>query len=376
MSVAARGARRIPLVDLKAQFREIKPEVERALAATLESQYFILGPQVEAFEKEFAAYLGARHCVAVNSGTAALWLALWARGIGPGDEVVTTPSTFFATAEAVLLCGATPLFADIDPRTLLLDPRRAEAAITPRTKALLPVHLYGQAADLDAFREIARRRGIFLLEDAAQAAGTLYKGRKAGSLGDAGAFSFYPGKNLGAYGDAGAVATNDDALAEKIRRLRNHGSERKNHHDFVGMNARLEAFQGGVLSAKLKRLDEWNAARRRHAQAYRRALEGVPGLSFVDEKTEGRSNCHLFVVRHPRRDALLGHLRDSGVEADIHYPVPCHLQPACGKARRPSGSFPAAEKAASEILSLPLYPELTEDQIDYVVSCVRSFRGA
>ncbi len=379
MSVAAKGpasgVERLPLVDLKAQYRAIRPDIEGAIAATLESQYFILGPQVEAFEREFASYIGVRHAVAVNSGTTALWLALWARGIGPGDEVVTTPSTFFATVEAVLLCGAKPVFADVDPATLLLDVKKAESAVTPKTKALLPVHLYGQAADMDGFRKIAQRRGLFLLEDAAQAAGTLYKGRKAGSLGDAAAFSFYPGKNLGACGDAGAVLTNDDALAEKIRRLRNHGSEKKNYHDFLGTNARLEAFQGGILSAKLRRLDDWNAARRRHAESYRRALAGMPEPSCVEEMTEGRSNCHLFVLRHPRRDALLAHLRGQGIEADIHYPVPCHLQPACGIARRPAGSFPVAEKAASEILSLPLFPELSPAQIDRVVSAVRSFQG-
>jgi dTDP-4-amino-4,6-dideoxygalactose transaminase len=379
MSGAATGAslslERIPLVDLKAQYRAIRPDIERAIAATIESQYFILGPQVESFERDFASYIGVRHAVAVNSGTTALWLALWARGIGPGDEVVTTPSTFFATAEAVLLRGAKPVFADVDPATLLLDAEKAEAAITPKTKALLPVHLYGQAADMDAFRTIARRRGLFLIEDAAQAAGTLYKGKKAGSLGDAAAFSFYPGKNLGAYGDAGAVLTDDDALAEKLRRLRNHGSEKKNHHEFLGTNARIEAFQGGILSAKLRRLDDWNAARRRHAETYRRALAGIQGLSFVEEKTEGRSNGHLFVLRHPRRDALLAHLRGQGIEADIHYPVPCHLQPACGIARRPAGSFPVAEKAASEILSIPLFPELSQAQIERVASAVRSFQG-
>jgi len=373
MSDTARAAERIPLVDLKAQYREIRADVEKGIAGVLESQRFVLGPVVEGFEREFAEYLGVRHCLGVQSGTSALWLALWACGVKPGDEVVTTPCTFFATVESILLCGAKPVFADVDPKTHNLDPEKAEAAVTPRTKAILPVHLYGQAADMDAFQDIARRRGLSLIEDAAQAAGTVYRGRRAGSFSRIAAFSFYPGKNLGAYGDAGAVVTDDDGLAQTLRQLRDHGSLKKNYHDILGTNCRMEALQGAVLSAKLKRLDKWNAARHRHAEAYRASLAGAQGLSIVEERPEGRSNYHLFVVRHARRDELLQHLRDRGIEADIHYPIGCHLQPALGAARMAEGSLPAAEKAVREIVSLPMFPEMTDEQRGRITAAVLEF---
>lgn len=366
----------IPLVDLKAQYAAIKPEIGAALAEVLESQHFVLGPAVERFEGEFAAFIGAKHCVALQSGTAAVWLGLWAAGVKPGDEVITTPLTFFATVEAVLLCGARPVFVDVDEKTLNLDPDLIEAAITPRTRAIVPVHLYGQPADMDAVLAAAKPQGLFVLEDAAQAVGSLYKGRKAGSLAPAAAFSFYPGKNLGAYGDAGAVVTSDEKLAQRLRLLRNHGMAVKNRHEILGVNARLEAFQGAVLSVKLKRLEEWNAARRRHSKAYRQALDGVAGLSIVEERPDCRSNYHLFVVRHPRRDALLEHLRSRGIQADIHYPVASHLQPACGDAVMKPGSLPVAERAVGEILSLPMFPELTLAQIDRVAAALRGFSGA
>lgn len=372
------GTRRdaVPLVDLQAQYRALKPEMERAILAAVAGGQFILGPEVEAFEKSFAAYLGAKHFVACQSGTSAITLMLQAAGVGPGDEVVTTPLTYFATSEGILQAGAVPVYADVDARTLNIDPARVEAAITPKTKALLPVHLYGQPADMDALNTLAGKNNLLVFEDAAQAAGSLHRGRKAGTLGKAASFSFYPGKNLGAYGDAGGVATDDAAVARTLRRLRNHGCDVKNHHLVAAGNERLETIQGAVLGVKLPHLDAWNAARRRHAGAYRRALAGTPGLGFVDEREDMTSNYHLFVVRHPKRDALLKHLRDSGVMADIHYPLASHLQPALGARRGRPGQFPVAEKAASEILSLPLYPELTPALIERVAAAVRDFRGA
>jgi dTDP-4-amino-4,6-dideoxygalactose transaminase len=365
----------IPLVDLKAQYKTLKPEIERAFAEILEEQFFILGPRVERFEREFAAYMGVKHCVALQSGTAAVWLMLLAAGIKPGDEVITTPLTFFATVEGIMLCGAVPVFVDVDPKTLNIDPAKVEAAITPKTRALLPVNLYGQPVDLAALAAIAKKRGLMLFEDAAQSAGSQYKGSKSAGLSLAAATSFYPGKNLGAYGDAGAVYTDDAALADQLRLLRNHGSQVKNRHPILGLNARLESFQGAVLSVKLPRLDGWNASRRVHAAKYREALAGTPGLSFVDELPDCRSNYHLFVVRHAQRDELLTSLRAEGIEADIHYPIPAHLQPACGAARRPEGSFPVAEKAMKEIVSLPMFPELSAAQVERVVAAVRAFCG-
>jgi dTDP-4-amino-4,6-dideoxygalactose transaminase len=369
------AAQDIPLVDLKAQYRAIKPEIDRAVAGVVEAQHFILGPAVKRFEDEFAAYNGVSHCVGLESGTGAVWLMLHAFGIGAGDEVITTPLTFFATVEGILLCGATPVFADVDDRTLNLDPEKVAAAVTARTKAILPVHLYGQPARMDELRAIAEKRRLILLEDAAQSAGSLYRGRKAGSLALAAAVSFYPGKNLGAYGDAGAVLTDDASLADTLRMLRDHGGRTKNHHDIIGLNARMDAVQGAVLSVKLRSLDAWNAARRSHAEAYRQALAGVPGLLFIEELPECRSNYHLFVVRHARRDGLLAALRAEGVQADIHYPVCGHLQPACGAGRRPEGSFPVAERAVREIVSLPMFPELAAEQLGRVAALVRRFCG-
>lgn len=373
---APAAAPAVPLVDLQAQYRSLQAEMEPAILAAVRGGSFILGQEVEAFERAFAAYLGVRHFVACQSGTSAITLMLQAAGIGPGDEVVTTPLTYFASTEGILQAGALPVYADVDPRTLNVDPGRVEAALTPRTKAILAVHLYGQPADMDALRALAERKGLLLFEDAAQAAGSAYKGRKAGSLGRAASFSFYPGKNLGAYGDAGGMATDDDGIALGMRRLRNHGCDVKNHHLLPAGNERLETIQGAVLGVKLPRLDSWNAARRRHAEAYRAELAGVPGLSFVEEAPGCVSNCHLFVVRHGRRDALLESLRSRGIMADVHYPLASHLQPALGARKGRPGQFPAAEKACSEIVSLPLYPELTPDLIGRVAAAVRDFAGA
>ena len=364
----------IPLVDLRAQYLALKPEMDRAILAAVDGGQFILGPEVEKFEADFAAYLGVKRFVACQSGTSAITLMLQAAGVGPGDEVVTTPLTYFATTEGILQAGAIPVYADVDGRTLNIDPGLVERVMTRKTKAILAVHLYGQPADMDELSAIAVRRKIYLFEDAAQAAGALHKGRKAGGLGTAASFSFYPGKNLGAYGDAGGVSTNDEAVAATLKRLRNHGCDVKNHHLIAAGNERLETIQGAVLGVKLPHLDRWNAARRRHAIAYREALMGVDGLTFVDEAPGMTSNYHLFVVRHPRRDELLAHLRDHGIMADIHYPTPGHLQPALAERRGRPGQFPIAEKACGQILSLPMYPELTPALIDRVVSAVRAFK--
>lgn len=363
----------LPLVDLKAQYASFKDEMDQAILEVVASQYFVLGPVVERFEKEFAAYCGAKHCVCMQSGTSALWLMLWAAGVKAGDEVITSPLTFYATVEAIQLCGAVPVFVDVDDNTLNLDAAKLEKAITKKTKAILPVHLYGQPVDMDAVSAVARKKGVPVFEDAAQAAGAAYKDKRAGTLARAAAFSFYPGKNLGAYGDAGAVVTDDDALSRELRLLRNHGMDPKNIHHVLGVNARLEAIQGAVLSVKLKRLDSWNAARRRLAAQYREKLAGTKDLRCVEERPECRSNYHLFVVRHPRRDALLKHLQGEGIQADIHYPVAQHLQDALGAAKVPRGTFPVCEKAVGEILSLPLFPEMTDAQLDRVVALVKSF---
>lgn len=364
----------MPLVDLKAQYRTIEREIDGALREVLESQQFILGPAVESFEDSFARYLGVTHFVGASSGTTALWLALRAVGVEEGDEVVTTALTYFATIEAIAGCGAVPVFVDVEPRTLTLDPALVERAIGPKTKAIVAVHLYGQTADMDALNSLAAARGVTVVEDAAQAAGSRYKGRKAGTLARAAAFSFYPGKNLGAYGDAGGVATSDDAVAAAVRRLRHHGMEEKNRHDVMGINARMDALQAAVLSAKLPRLDAWNAARRRLAEAYRRALTGVAELACLEGADAGESNQHLFVVRHRRRDALLAHLRGRGIEAAVHYPIASHRQPALGALATTPGLLPVVERAVGEVLSLPLFPEMTPAQVTRVIDAIRSFR--
>jgi dTDP-4-amino-4,6-dideoxygalactose transaminase len=363
----------IPLVDLKAQYRALKAEMDAAIIAAVEGGAFILGPQVEKFEADFARYLGTKHFVCCQSGTSAITLMLRAAGVRPGDEVVTSPLTFFASVEGILEAGAAPVFADVDERTLNLSPQAVEAALTKKTRAILAVHLYGQPCDMGALERLAADKGLKLFEDAAQAAGSRHHGKRAGALGAAASFSFYPGKNLGAYGDAGGVATSDDETARQLRRLRNHGSDKKNYHLVPAGNERLETIQGAVLGVKLPHLDAWNAARRRHAAAYREALAGTPGLSFVSEATGMESNYHLFVVRHAKRDALLARLQSEKIMADIHYPVCCHLQPALGERTGRAGQFPVAEKAVGEILSLPMFPELAPAQLERIASVVRDF---
>jgi len=363
---------KIPLVDLKAQYESIKDEIQAAVSRVLESAQFILGKEVEAFEEEFARYCGARHAVAVNSGTSALELALHALGIGPGDEAITVSHTFIATIEAISWTGARPVLVDIDEKTYTLDPRQIEAGVTKRTKVILPVHLYGHPADMDPILEIAKRRNLQVLEDACQAHGALYKERRIGGLGDATCFSFYPGKNLGAYGEGGAVVTNDADLAIRIKKLRNHGGLEKYAHEFIGTNARMEALQGAILRTKLRHLDRWNELRRRHARRYSALLNGLD-LGLPQEADWAKSAFHLYAIRVPQRDRLNLHLNEQGIGSLIHYPKPNHLMDPFKNLGYREGDLAVTEKVSKEILSLPLYPELTEEKIQTVASAVKSF---
>ncbi len=364
----------IPLVDLKAQYAALRGDIDAAIARVIANTSFIMGPEVRAFEEAFAAYCQADHAVGVSSGTAAIELTLRALGIGPGDEVITTPFTFIATAEAISATGATPVFADIDPATYNLAPNAVEAAITPATRALLPVHLYGQPADMPALAAIAERHGLFLIEDAAQAHGAELDGRRVGSLGQAACFSFYPGKNLGAYGDGGAVTTNDALLAARLRKLRDHGRSSKYVHDELGYGHRLDALQAAILAAKLPHLDAANTARRRLAARYQELLAETD-LTLPSAPEGVAPVWHLFVVRTMRRDGLMASLRQQGIETGIHYPLPLHLQPAYRWLGAESGAFPVAEAAAQQVLSLPLFPEMTDQQQDRVAAALLEHVG-
>jgi dTDP-4-amino-4,6-dideoxygalactose transaminase len=355
---------KVPLVDLKAQYASIKPEVDAAIQRVVDNTSFILGEEVKAFETAFAAYVGAQGAVGVASGTSALQLALQASGVGRGDEVITTAHTFIATAEPISHLGATPVFVDIDPATFNIDPARVEDAITPRTRAILPVHLYGRPAPMAELMDIAARHHLVVIEDAAQAHGARYRGQACGTIGSMSCFSFYPGKNLGAYGDGGAVTSNDPDLLAHVRKLRDHGRTSKYEHDEIGYGERLDALQAAILNAKLTHLGDWTEARRAHARTYRDRLGGsdlvLPTEDPLDEHV-----FHLYVVRSQRRDALLAHLNEAGVGAGIHYPVPLHRQPAYRDLA--PVNLPHTEQAAAEVLSLPLFPELTEEQQAYVV---------
>jgi dTDP-3-amino-3,4,6-trideoxy-alpha-D-glucose transaminase len=362
----------IPRADLRAQREAIAAELDDAVARVLASGRYILGAEVEAFEHEFAAYCGAAHCVTTASGTDALRLTLTASGIGPGDEVVTVAHTAPATVFAVALTGAEPVLVDIDPHTFTMDAGRAAEAIGPRTRALLPVSLYGRPAEMAALRRLADEHGLRLIEDAAQAHGARAGGRRAGTLGDAGCFSFYPTKNLGGYGDGGAVVTDDAQLAEQLRLLRDYGrAGGENHHVRVAGNSRLDELQAAILRVKLPRLDGWNAARRARAATYARCLEGLP-LSLPDTAPDVEHAFHLYVVRSDRRDALQAHLAAAGIGTGIHYPVPVHRQPALA-GRPPRAPLPATERAAAEILSLPMFPELRDADVERVATAVRAF---
>jgi dTDP-4-amino-4,6-dideoxygalactose transaminase len=360
----------IPFLDLSAQYATIRDEVLEALQQVAESGSYVLGPRVAAFEQAFAAHVGARHCIGVNSGTSALHLALICAGCVPGDEVITAPMTFIATTWAISYVGARPVFVDVDPVTYTLDPRQVEERITRRTRAIVPVHLYGQPADMDPILEIGRRRGIAIVEDAAQAHGAMYHGRGVGTLGLCGCYSFYPGKNLGAYGEAGAVVTDDDEVAQRLRALRDHAQSRRYHHAELGFNYRMDALQGAVLGVKLKHLESWTEARRRFAERYRERLTGLP-LKLPTEAADRRHVWHLFVALHPERDRIRRELEVRGIQTGLHYPVPVHLQAAYAHLRHQPGDFPTSERVASECFSLPLYPEMTEEQQDRVIGALQ-----
>jgi dTDP-4-amino-4,6-dideoxygalactose transaminase len=377
----------VPFVDLKAQYRAIKSEIDAAIARVVESAAFVLGHEVEAFEAEFAEYCGARHCVGVANGTDAIQLALQACDVGSGDEVIVPANTFFATAEAVSTANATPVFVDADPLSYTIDVERIERAITPRTRAIIPVHLYGQSADLDPIFGIATRHNLIVIEDAAQAHGSEYKGRRVGALARAGCFSFYPGKNLGAYGEGGAVVTNDESVAHRLRLLRDHGSARKYQHEIIGYNSRLEGIQGAVLRAKLKHLDRWNELRRAHAAHYDELLGALTSsrntgstndptarqLTLPREMAYARHVYHLYVIESDARDEMQKHLSAAGVQTGIHYPIPIHLQPAYSALGHKPGDFPRAEQQAARVLSLPMFPELTDAQVSHVVEVISEF---
>ena len=366
----------VPFVDLQAQYRSIKSEVDAAIQRVLDTSAFILGREVESFERAFAEYVGASFCVGVSNGTAAIQLALTACGVGAGDEVIVPANTFFATAEAVSTAGATPVFVDCDPASCNIDASKIEASITPRTRAVIPVHLYGRPADLDAVFEIAERHKLIVVEDAAQAHGARYKGRRVGPLGRAGCFSFYPGKNLGAYGEGGAVVTNDAEVARRVRLLRDHGSEQKYRHEIVGYNFRLEGIQGAVLGVKLRHLDHWNGLRREHAARYRELLAphvDAGSLALPPEMPYAESVYHLFVLQADARDSMQRFLSAAGVQTGIHYPVPVHLQPAYAALGHKEGDFPVAESQARRLLSLPMFAELTERQVGYVADAVGDY---
>jgi dTDP-4-amino-4,6-dideoxygalactose transaminase len=341
----------------------------------LEGMRLFLGPNVQALEEEFASFCEVEHAVGVSDGTTALQLALMACGVGPGDEVITTSHTFIATAEAIALVGARPVFVDIDPRTYTIDVARIEKSITAQTRAVIPVHLYGQPADMDPIMEIAERRGLYVIEDACQAHGARYNGRRTGGLGHLAAYSFYFSKNLGAYGEGGMVTTDDDDLAHRVRIMRDHGSPERYYHQVVGLNARLDEIQAAVLRAKLPHLAEWNAKRRVHAARYADLLADIEGVIAPDVAPYAEHVFHLYVVRVAQRDQLQAYLRERNIGAGIHYPIPCHLQPAFQHLGYKSGDLPVTEQVVDEILSVPMYAELTEGQQIYVADAIREFYG-
>lgn len=360
----------IPFLDLQAQYQTIKDEIQAAINSVLDSSQYVLGKQVGDFETAFAKYCETVHCVGVNSGTSALHLALLAAGVGPGDEVITVPFTFVATVAAICYTGARPVFVDIDPRSFTMNPAGLEAVLTPRTKAVLPVHLYGQSADMDPILAFARKHDLVVIEDAAQAHGARYHGRRVGSLGDLGCFSFYPGKNLGAYGEGGAVVTGRDDYARTIRMLRDWGQEKKYHHVLHGFNYRLEGLQGAVLGVKLPRLDEANQRRAANAALYSQLLQDS-AVQTPEVSGWGSHVFHVYAIRSGKRDDLQRELTSAGIQTGIHYPIPVHLTEAYGHLGHRTGDFPESEKAAEEVLSLPMFPDLTGDQIQNVATAVR-----
>jgi len=363
----------VPLLDLKAQYKTIKAEVDAAVAEVLESQYFILGPKVEQCEKAIAAYSGCSHGIGVSSGSDALLVCLMAENIGPGDEVITTPYTFFATAGAIARVGATPVFVDIDPRTYNLDVSVLASKITKRTRAIIPVHLYGQMCDMDAVMRAANEHGLIVIEDGAQAIGAEHDGHRAGSIGHYGCFSFFPSKNLGCAGDGGMVVTNDAQRAEKVKILRGHGSKPKYYHKLVGGNFRLDAIQAAIVSAKLPHLDSWTAARQRNAQRYDQLFQEASLPVGLPARLTDRHIFNQYVIRIAERDQLQSHLQKNGVGTEVYYPVPMHLQECFAYLSYKRGDFPESERAAEETLALPIHSELSEPQTQFVVNCIREF---
>ncbi len=368
----------VPLLDLKAQYATIRDEIRPAVDAVLESQQCILGSAVAECEAALAPYCGCPHAITVSSGSDALLISLMAEDIGPGDEVITTPYTFFATAGAIARTGAKPVFVDIDPKTYNIDPAAIEAKITPKTKAIIPVHLYGQCAEMDAILDVAGRRGISVIEDAAQAIGAEYKGRRAGSMGRYGCFSFFPSKNLGAAGDGGLVTATDAAVAERLRILRVHGSKPKYYHAIVGGNFRFDALQAAIVTVKLRHLDSWTAGRQSNAARYRRLFEaaGLTADGTVQLPYEVPGNRHIynqFVIRVPRRDEVQAYLREQKIGNEVYYPVPLHMQQCFAYLGHHEGDFPESEAAAKQTLALPIYPELSDAQAEWVVECIQKF---
>lgn len=363
---------KVPFLDLKLQHSQLAEELDEAIQRVMSRAWFILGEEVEAFEAEFATYCGVKHCVGVGSGTDALNLALEVCGIGLGDEVITVSHTFIGTAIAISRTKARPVFVDIDPATYTMDPEQAARAITPRTKAILPVHLYGQCVDMDSLLALAREHNLWVIEDACQAHGALYKGLKAGSMGHLGCFSFYPSKNLGACGDSGGITTNDEELAERLRLLRNYGQRRKYHHESMGYNSRLDELQAAVLRVKLPHLNEWNQARRQHAEYYKNLLKGCD-FCCPYEAPHGSPVYHLYVVRAPRREQLRNFLEEKGIDTQIHYPIPIHLQALYANLGYSRGSLTATENISAEVVSFPMYPELTKERIELVCEAVQQF---
>ncbi len=362
---------KVPFMDLKALHAPINDEIQAAIKEVIERCAFAGGPFVETFEQQFAAFCQCDHAVGVGSGTEALWMALLALGVGEGDEVITAPNTFIATAEAISFCGAKPVFVDIDEHSYTIIPGLIEGAITPRTKAIIPVHIFGQMADMDAIMAIAKKHGLFVVEDACQAHGAEYKQQHAGSIGDAGCFSFYPGKNLGAFGEAGAVTTNNPELAQMIRVLRDHGQHKKNDHSVVGWNGRMDGIQGAVLSVKLKHLTGWNQARRDNASHYNSFLSAIKEIRIPSSKVHNKHVYHIYSIRVPNRTEFMATLASKDIACGIHYPNPVHTQKAYVGLGCAQGSYPVAERCASEFVSLPMCPELRVEQIEYVSHQIR-----
>ena len=362
---------KVPFLDLAAHHAPLRAEFDRAIGEVIDSGAFAGGPFVEKFEADFSAHNNSLFAVGVGSGTEALWLVMLACGIGEGDEVITVPTTFMATAEAITFCGARPVFVDVNDCTYTMDPAELEGALTPRTKAIIPVHLFGQPADMDPILEFARKHDLFVIEDAAQAHGAEYKGRKVGTLGDAGCFSFYPGKNLGAFGEAGAVVTDNVELQEKVRILRDHGQIRKYHHTMVGWNCRMDGIQAAVLRVKLQHLDRGNSLRRAHALQYKEALDELDEVVKPFEASFARHVYHVYAIRVQERDEVLALLAENGIQCGVHYPVPIHLQKAYRNLGYKTGDLPVSERTALEFLSLPMFPELTEAQIEMVSLSLR-----